>query len=196
MIRGKNNEPDQPLQFNSAQMMVPRQTVDAQGNPVTETYYPKIDAEITAGEGIQKSKAFTLAATQELATMPITPTNIGIVLSIVDLLDLPNKDEIKESIQQGVQQQQQAAQQKALGGMAPGATEGQNPGATEQAEPTPEEQQQVADFINNLPPEVHQFMVSQPAETQIAETLKMMQMPTEELQAYIQNMLAGGGQGG
>jgi hypothetical protein len=181
MIRGKNNEPDQPLQFNSAQMMVP--------SPQTaEPYYPKIDAEITAGEGIQKSKAFTLAATQELATMPITPTNIGIVLSIVDLLDLPNKDEIKQSIQQGVQQQQQAAQ----GGMPAGATEGQMQGATEQPEPTPEEQQQVADFINNLPPEVHQFMASQPAETQIAETLKMMQMPQDQLQSYIQNMLAGG----
>ena len=79
-----------------------------------QMYFPKCDVEIVAGDGIRKSKAFTLQATQELAATPVTPENIGIVLSQVEMLDLPNKDIIKQSmlmaVQQQIQQRQAASQ--------------------------------------------------------------------------------------
>lgn len=77
-------------------------------------YYPKVDVEIVAGDGIRKSKAFTLQATQELAQTPVTPENIGIILSQVDQLDLPNKEVIKQTmimaVSQQIQQRTAAAQ--------------------------------------------------------------------------------------
>lgn len=76
-------------------------------------YYPKVDVRIDAGDGIKKSKAFTLQATQELAQTVVTPENLAIVLSQVDLLDMPNKDEIKNQMIQAVQLQQQRLQMQA-----------------------------------------------------------------------------------
>jgi hypothetical protein len=110
LIRGKNEgEPDQSFVFNSDQYRQSKQ----QGEELEpEYYYPKVDVEIIAGEGILKSKAFTLSATQELMTMAasIRPDNAAIVtpilISIIDLLDLPNKQEVKEAIQAALQQQQ------------------------------------------------------------------------------------------
>lgn len=102
LIRAKEGEPQgnsqPPINFNSDNHAV----LDAQGNP----YYPKVDVEIVAGDGIKKSKAFTLQATQELASTVVTPENLQIVLSQVDLLDLPNKEQIKSQMTQAVQTQQ------------------------------------------------------------------------------------------
>ena len=107
LIRGeKEGEPDTTITFNAEQeRMVTRYEYEVDPETGIETeipaeyYYPKVDVEISAGDGIQKSKAFTLAATQDLAGMKITPENLGIVMSIVDLLDLPDKNEIKEDLQ-------------------------------------------------------------------------------------------------
>ena len=85
-------QPQQPITFNSSN----HQLVD----PTTkEKYFPRIDSEITSGEGVIHSVSFTLSATQELAAMNITMQNYKIVLAYVDLLDLPNKDEVKQSIE-------------------------------------------------------------------------------------------------
>lgn len=96
-------------------------TVMAEGKSIP--YFPTVDVEINVGEGIKKSKAFTLAATQELSKINVTPENVGIVLAIVDLLDLPNKDEIRESMLNAVHLQMQQR-------MAPpaGAAPQQTPG--------------------------------------------------------------------
>ncbi|MHB8916544.1 MAG: portal protein [Desulfocucumaceae bacterium] len=103
LIRGKKeDEPDTTINFNSDnERMVTKYSIDPEtGMEIPEEfYYPKIDVEITAGDGIQKSKAFTLAATQELAKMVIGPENLAIVMSILDLLDLPDKNEVKEQLQ-------------------------------------------------------------------------------------------------
>ncbi|MFC3797909.1 hypothetical protein [Cohnella sp. GCM10012308] len=119
LIRGKKpNEPDTAITFNSETMKT--------AGPDGQQYYPTVDVEISVGEGIKRSKAFTLAATQELANLKITPENVGIVLSIVDLLDLPNSDDIKASIEQAVAMQQQMTAMQS----APGAATGQ-PGASQ-----------------------------------------------------------------
>lgn len=100
MIMVGAKEPDAPkeqVNFNSGS--------HAMNNGSGQPYFPKVDVEIVAGDGIRKSKAFTLTATQELAQTVVTPENIGIVLSQVDLLDLPNKDEIREFMIQAVAQQ-------------------------------------------------------------------------------------------
>ena len=102
LIRGeKEGEPDTTITYNSDRIRVMDNQTEPGGEP--QYYYPKVDVEINAGEGIKKSKSFTLAATSELAGMNITPANAPIVKSIVDLLDLPNKDEIMQAIDMAMQ---------------------------------------------------------------------------------------------
>jgi len=93
MINGKEDEePEPPIEFNSTNHMM--------RDPVTqEPYFPRLDSTITSGEGVQHSVSFTLSATKELSEMPITPQNYKIVMSYVDLLDLPNKAEIKDNLE-------------------------------------------------------------------------------------------------
>lgn len=67
-------------------------------------YYPRIDAVVHAGDGVRKSKAFTTAAISDLSKMNITPYNYRIFEAWVDLLDLPNRKEIKEGLEQAFSQ--------------------------------------------------------------------------------------------
>lgn len=80
------------FKFNSDNMMIP----GANG----ESYYPRIDTVVNVGDGLSKSKSFTIATTQDIAKMNITPTNYKIVISMVDMMDLPNKKDIKTYLEE------------------------------------------------------------------------------------------------
>lgn len=163
LVRGKKEgEPDTSFPFNSNNIRVLDGAMTEQTMEPTY-YYPKIDTVITAGDGIKQSKAFTLAATQELAKLPITPENKGIVMSIIDILDLPNKKELKESIETAIPSMRS-------GGIPP----------------------EVEQFLQTLPPEVLDMVMSLPPEEQMQQVQTMMQVPPEELQMMIDEMLGGG----
>jgi hypothetical protein len=116
--------------------------------------------------------------------------------TLLESVDFPMAPELKKMAMEEKQQAMELAQQQLTAGVALAGNQSATPQAPGQVTAQPQAQQpteqQLTDFISSLPPEVHQFMAQQPAETQIAETLKMMQMPQEQLQAYIRNMLAGG----
>lgn len=154
MIRGKKEgEPDTSEVFNSddIRMLDQQKTIEAMNQSESAEpvyYYPKVDVEVNIGEGIKKSKAFTLAATQELAAIQVTPQNIGIVLAIVDLLDLPNKDDIRESMTNAVAMQKQQEM------------EANAPQQPRQANPE--------EIIAQLPPEQQQAFMQLPPDQQQA----------------------------
>jgi hypothetical protein len=131
LIRGKGDEPDTTTTFNSDRLKTLDETKAeqiyqrAQIKGLSEEealeliktnafYYPKVDIEISVGEGVRHSKAFTLAATEQLAKTEINPINKEIIKSQIDIMDLPNKQAIKDSIDQALQPQQpqQAAADK------------------------------------------------------------------------------------
>lgn len=181
IIRGKKEgEPDIIFNYNSENERIITR-YDITTDPETgeemqipaEYYYPKIDVEITAGDGIRKSKALTLAATQELSQMPINPTNVGIVMSIIDLLDLPNKKEVKASIESAVQQQMMAAQQQGGGG---------GPPQQAQAGGSPQE------ILEILPPEVQQIVSQMSPDDQVA----FLSQAPEDIMAFVDQVLGGG----
>lgn len=118
LIRGKEEgEADDAFPFNSENhRILDGIRTEQTGEPVY--YYPRIDTEISAGDGLRKSKAFTIQATMDLAEAPITPENYKIILSFVELLDLPNKKEIKDAINQ------RFAQPMLTPGVTPGAPAG------------------------------------------------------------------------
>lgn len=131
LIRGNGDEPDRPEKFNSRNFreidqnrvekiyekavldgMTPDEALEiAKSNAF---YYPKVDIEINVGEGVKNSKAFTLAATEQLANTNITPANKEIVKSQIDIMDLPNKEDIKDSIDEAIQPQGQGADTQAI----------------------------------------------------------------------------------
>lgn len=89
-----------------------------------DSYYPRVDAIVRAGDGIKNSKAMTLMATEKLAQMKITPENYKIVLGMLDILDIPNRKEIEDSlerlfsqVQQGQPQGQQITPDDLLAGL-------------------------------------------------------------------------------
>ena len=69
---------------------------DLEGNVVREgwTYWPRVDVTITATDSIAHSKAATRDTLQALANTPVTPQNWKILSALVDLMDIPGKQDI------------------------------------------------------------------------------------------------------
>jgi hypothetical protein len=127
--------------FNSENVRVLN---DNDNNP--SYYYPKVDCTVSAGDGLLKSKSFTLQFTQELLKIPITPDNYKIILSVLDIADLPNKQDIKDFIEKRFSQ---------LAAM-PGSVPVTAPGMTIEdilAQLNPEEQQ----ILSEHPEIIQQF---------------------------------------
>lgn len=164
LIRGKNEgEQDEVFTFNRDMV--------AQTGDDGATYFPRIDCEIITGDGIRHSKAFTLAATQELLTIAsgIQPENapivVPIIVSIIDILDLPNKKEVKEAVLSVLQQ-----------GGQPGAQQGAD----------------IAGFANSLPPEMQQIIAQMGPEQGQAVLNDLMTLPAEQIPDYMNALLGGG----
>jgi hypothetical protein len=181
---GSTDQERQPMPFVNSQMAVADPVMSQQTGDIY-TYYPRIDVEITAGDGIQNSKAFTLAASQELARTPITPVNIGIIKSIIDILDLPNKQELKQSIEAAGQQiqQQQMMQQK---GGQPG-----QPGQTPTVQLPPEIQQLQAVMQHAGLSQDEQQTVLQLLQKQSPQQQQQFLSATPEEQLQVINALIG-----
>jgi len=63
-------------------------------------YYPRIDTVVQVGDGITHNKAFTLSATETIAGMNITVENYKIVCEMIDIMQLPNRKDIKQYLEQ------------------------------------------------------------------------------------------------
>ncbi len=81
-------------------------------------YYPKVDVKINVGDGLKNSKAFTVQSLSELIKTPITPQNYKIVMAYLDLINIPNKQEIKAYIEEFMKKQEQL-QMAQMGGVPP-----------------------------------------------------------------------------
>lgn len=57
-------------------------------------YWPKVDVTVTAGDGVMKGKQATLTALQTLANAAITAENYKLYEAMLDILDIPQKQDI------------------------------------------------------------------------------------------------------
>lgn len=113
-----------------------------------EYYYPRIDVTVNAGDGIIKSKSFTAQVLEQLLAVQLTPDNYRIALALIDILDIPQKQELSEMWRQKfaaleAQQQAMLAQQARL---------------SQSAEMSPDEQA----IIASLPPELQRAAQGRP----------------------------------
>lgn len=72
---------------------------DSPDDPTVITYFPRVDCEVIASDSLSKSKAFTVQSLQTLISMGITLENYKIVEAWVDLLNLPQRKEIKDYLE-------------------------------------------------------------------------------------------------
>lgn len=97
------------FRFNSDNMRVlDAEMTDATGE--AQYYYPRIDAKIDVGDGITNNKAMTLAATENISKMQITPENYKLIQGMVELMNLPNRKDIKQYLEKLFTQRQQPAE--------------------------------------------------------------------------------------
>lgn len=93
--------------YNSNNMrMQGNQITDENGIPVInkdgsvkyEYYYPKVDCDVHASSGIEKSKSFTVQVLQGLISTPITPENYKMVIRLLEELNIPQTDDITDEL--------------------------------------------------------------------------------------------------
>lgn len=60
------------------------------------TYYPRIDVTVNAGDGVIRSKAATLEALDKLSAIPVTEDNYKLLEAEIEILDIPQKQDIVE----------------------------------------------------------------------------------------------------
>lgn len=99
---GAEREGDEPQQllFNADNYMTVRPgTTDPEtGEKLEEDvqYFPRVDVTVTAGNGISKNPAATLEVLDKLAAVTVTAENWKLLAAEVELLDIPQKQEIIE----------------------------------------------------------------------------------------------------
>lgn len=78
--------------------VVPAQYDFMTGEIISEErkYWPRVDVTVNAGDGVLRSKAATLQALQNLVTAQVTPDNYKLFEAMVEVLDIPQKQDIIE----------------------------------------------------------------------------------------------------
>lgn len=92
--------------------------LDLKGNVVREewVYWPRVDVTVTAGDSVVKGKQATLQALQALTASQITPENWKLFAAQLEILDIPNKQDIIQEWAERFGTQGAGAMQQVPGG--------------------------------------------------------------------------------
>ena len=127
----KKDRPAETMEYNSDNyaLTMPELVDPMSGKTVREswTYYPKVDVTITAGDSVVKGKQATLQALQGLTASQITAENWKLFAAQLDVLDIPNKQEIVEDWRKRFEQQETMQKQTPGAGGGGAGAEGQLP---------------------------------------------------------------------
>lgn len=99
---GAEKPDEEPVNFtmNTDRLagVVPAQYDFMTGDLISEKrkYWPRVDVTVNAGDGVLRSKAATLQALQNLVTAQVTQDNYKLFEAMVEVLDIPQKQEIIE----------------------------------------------------------------------------------------------------
>lgn len=77
------------MNYNSDNLMNYDETSD-------EWYIPDVDVKVNASDALNKSKSFTLSATENLLAKNINENNYKLAEAMIDIMNLPNRKEIKD----------------------------------------------------------------------------------------------------
>ena len=104
MENGKVVREADSMVFNSDKLVqkIPPVVDAVTGEVVREeyTYFPRVDVTVSAGDGVARSKAATLEVLDKLAAIQPTPQNYKILSAMLDILDIPQKQDIQKEWEQ------------------------------------------------------------------------------------------------
>lgn len=124
----KKGEPDVSFDYLSGNYTetMPAIVDSVSGQIVREEYdyWPRVDVIVSAGDGIVHSKQATLKALEGLAAMNVTAQNYKVLAAELEVLDIPQKQEIIDGWRQQFETPQQEATEGGLtqaqtGGLVP-----------------------------------------------------------------------------
>lgn len=217
LIRGKKPEETKMITFNSDnhrkfdQKLYLNKIEAAQQKNIEVTpqmdnqfaeesfYYPRLDTEIMVSNPIQQSKGTMIQATENIASQmdKLTPAKAVLLKSEIDIMGLPNAQDIKDAIDQQIQtMQQQPPQGQPLMGQPTVQPNGQQ---TQQQLPPQGQQQpqqinpaQLEQFIKSLPEEVLKVMDGMPEQQRLQMIQEMMKLNPQQLQQFVGELMGGG----
>ena len=98
---GKVTREARAIRFNSDRLVeqVPPMVDLETGEVVRDgyTYFPRVDVTVSAGDGVARSKAATLEVLDKLAAIQPNQQNYKILSAMLDILDIPQKQDIQKS---------------------------------------------------------------------------------------------------
>lgn len=117
---GRETRSAQSMTYNSDRfgVAVPPVQDAITGEVVREayTYFPRVDVTVTAGDGVARSKAATLEVLDKLAAIQPNQQNYKILSAMLDILDIPQKQEIQKAWEEQFHPTIPAELQQALAG--------------------------------------------------------------------------------
>lgn len=120
----KPEEKPEVLLYNSANYtkIMPEITDAITGEVVRASYdyWPRVDVTVSAGDGIVRNKQATLKALEGLAAIPVSRTNYKILAAELEVLDIPQKEEIIAEWERAFSQPEQMNPMQTMGGTTGG----------------------------------------------------------------------------
>lgn len=97
--KDENSEPEEHI-YNSKNLsnLMPPIEDDVTGEIVRpeKTYFPRVDVTVNAGDGVIRGKQATAQVLEKLAAANVTQANYKLLEAELDVLDIPQKNEIKD----------------------------------------------------------------------------------------------------
>ena len=150
---GATEEGQEPIIFNYNS-----DNILQMDNVTGDKYIPDVDCVVTASDPLTKSKSFTLASTENLLSKPITANNYKLVEAMVDIMNLPNRKDIKQVLTETFQPQLQLQNLKIMAEIQ--AMQQPNVGIS--ANISPEQEPNYDEIIAGLSPEEQQAVMDNP----------------------------------
>lgn len=106
---GEKKPDEQPVSFtlitDAFDLGSPEITDPLTGKVLREEshYWPRVDVTVNAGDGVIRSKAATLQALQNLVGVQVTQDNYKLLSAMLEVLDIPQKQEIEQDWKQRFQ---------------------------------------------------------------------------------------------
>jgi hypothetical protein len=151
---GAKEEGKEPIvfQYNSDNMF-------ETDNVTGKQYIPDVDVVVTASDPLSKSKSFTLASTENLFSKEITINNYKLVEAMVDIMNLPNRKDIKQVLTDTFEPQLKLQNMKIMAEIQ--AMQQPNVGISANVSPGQEENN-YDDIVSGLSPEEQQEIMNNP----------------------------------
>lgn len=109
---GAKGKPQQPVAMGNLDLEKGPVVFNYSSNRMkADNYYPEVDCTVIASDALTNSKALSIQTIADLSKTPITPDNYKLIISYLELVNLPRTKEITDMLEQKFNQPQMPVEQ-------------------------------------------------------------------------------------